>query len=226
MNKINNCAIRTLTESKINTVSVISSSGIYLAGVGHRVVTARRAINGCGISITRGHVGRVGPSYVIGGRRVFCTPRATSGFSFSGCSCIISTVSAMANGVTLIVRTYRDNAPVVDSVNTNGGVSPATFRITSVCGASIYPLTEIVHCRLGGHNMGGLGIICSGRGPVAPVSSVTVDYHRRYIYTPNAGHGYATHETVPNDGTFIPSIIKLVVTNRIIGSLMNCGTRG
>lgn len=224
VNNINNCAIRTLTESNVNGLSLVSSSGIYLAGVGHRVVTAHSAVKGCGIRITRRHVGSVGPSYRIAACQGFCAPRASTRFSFSRCSCIISTVSAMSNGVRLIVRTRGDRAPVVYSVNTNGGVSPATFRIASVCGASIYPLTEIVQCRLGGHKIGGLGIICSGRGPLMPVRSAAVDYHRRYVYPPNATEGSAREHTVPNDGTFIPSMIKLVVTNRIMGSLAGCET--
>lgn len=220
VNNMNKCATRTLTEDKINRLSLVSSSGIYLAGVGQRVFTAEGAMNGCGISITRRELGSVGPSVVVGGRRAFCAPRASRGFSFSGCSCMISTVSAMANGVRLIVRTSGTGAPVVYSVKTNGGLSPATFRITSVCGASIYPLTEIVERRLGEENVGGLGIICSGRGPVAPISSVTVDYGAGYVYPPKAREGYARHERIPNDATFIPSITNLVVTNRIVGSLV------
>lgn len=223
VNNINKCAIRTLIEDNMNALSLVSSSGMYLAGVGHRVCTAEGAMKGCGISITERHVLRVGPSTIMGVRGAFCMPRATSSFSFSRCSCMISTVSAMAKGLVLMRRTGTSKAPVVDSVNTKGGVSPANFVIASVCGASIYPLTGIVHHRLGGQKVGGLGIICSRRGPVAPVSSVTVDYGSRYVYPPKAREGYAREHRMPKDGTFIPSMIKLVVTNRIMGSLVGWG---
>lgn len=175
----------------------------------------------CGMSITTRHVRSVSPSVEIAARQYFFNPRARSRFSFARCSCIISTVSAIANGLTLIVGYGRINAPVVYSVNTNGGVSPAHFRIASVCGASIYPLTGIVHARYHGHEVGRLGIICSGRPTVAPVRSSTVDYGCRYVYPPNARHGYARHHSIPNSGTFMPSITNLVVNNRIMGSLIN-----
>ncbi len=201
VNNINKCMIRTLTHTNINGVSLVSGSAISVAGVGHRVVTLRSAINRLGISMVGGQMLSVGPGVGIGAFPLLFLPRGSTDFSFGECSCIISTISGIATGLRLILGYGRTGAPVVSTVNAKGGLSTGLFRVASVCGASIYPLTGIVQCRLGGHNIGGLGILCSGRVPVG-------------------GRG-GPH--APVDVDFIPSITKLLVTNRIVGSVVGWG---
>lgn len=219
VNNINKCMYRTLIEDKIKGLSLVSGSGMYVDGLGHRVVTAEGAINGCGARMVGDHVLRVGPRARIGVRGYFFLPRGTRRFPFRRCSCMMSTISAMATGVTLMVGYGRVSIPVVDDVNTKGGLSTDTFHMASVCGAGIYPLTGIVQHRLGGHNMGGLGMMCSRRRPVHPVRSASSGYDARAIYRSNMRCGTTGHESAPNDITFMPSITNLVVTNRMVGSL-------
>ncbi len=202
INNMNKCIYRVLTHSNVKTVSLFSSSSIDLSGHGERVVTLRSAANGPGIRIVERHVLSVGPGIDIVTRQMFCAPRGTSNCSLSRCSCVTSYVSAVSSGVSLVMETANEGVPVVDTVNTNGGLSPAGVRITSVCGASMYPLTHALECRLHGEKIGRLGYMCSTRRPVGPSR------------IPGR-----CNERVPTSVTFYPSIVKVVVTERVILSL-------
>lgn len=111
----------------------MSTSVMRPAGVGHRLPTARTALNVRGTGILRTHFESVGPRVrlamlpiCLGSKGV---PRL---LSTTHCSFVISTVSAVDPGYCLVCRTLRQHVGVVSDVNTKTGDSVARIHFTSL----------------------------------------------------------------------------------------------
>lgn len=198
LNNINSCTTRTLIHTNMKRLVFVSGSDISVSGMGQRLITSTDALNHLGTSIVTRQTLQIGPSYSMRILPICCDPNSESFVRGLRTSFVVSTVSSIPTGVSVIYRYSELRVPIVSSVKANGHLHPRVLRVASVCGASMYRLTQGVEGVLGRGGVHRLPIICSGRIP----------------------YGVINRSRIPKSMSFIPPISNVVVTKCIIQGLL------
>ncbi len=190
--------VEALARAGVGNIDLIDNDDINITNINRQIFALNSTIGKPKVEVARDRILDINPEIKVRAYKKFFSPETSFEFDFSQYDYVIDAIDSVSGKIELIIKSQRENIPIISSMGTGNKLHPEMFEITDIYKTSVCPLAKVMRTELKKRGVKKLKVLYSKETPIKQEG-----------------------QRIPASISFVPPVAGLMLAGFVIREIIN-----